>query len=135
MLREKSGETPAPGAKALEETTEDRDAELARLRTRVKQLEKINAALIDRVERSTDLQGGAFSMFETAISLEAMVRDRTGALEIALERLNTVNAELAQAHADATAARVLLRDAIESLSDGFALFDDEDRMILRNNFV
>ncbi|TYC87447.1 PAS-domain containing protein [Novosphingobium sp. BW1] len=132
MLREKSGERLAKGASSLEETTEDRDAELVRLRTRVKQLEKINAALIDRVERSTDLQGGAFSMFETAISLEAMVRDRTGALEIALERLNTVNAELAQAHADATAARVLLRDAIESLSDGFALFDDEDRMILCN---
>ncbi|MCJ2182643.1 PAS-domain containing protein [Novosphingobium sp. 1949] len=108
------------------------DGEVAALRKRVAQLEKINAALIDRVERSTDIQGGAFSMFETAISLEAMVRDRTGALEIALERLNAANAELAKAHADATAARVLLRDAIESLSDGFALFDDEDRMILCN---
>ncbi|MBT0669854.1 PAS-domain containing protein [Novosphingobium profundi] len=127
MLRERSGDAgggTAPG--------EEPDDELARLRKRVAQLEKINAALIDRVERSTDLQGGAFSMFETAISLEAMVRDRTGALEIALERLNTANAELAKAHADATAARVLLRDAIESLSDGFALFDDEDRMILCN---
>ena len=106
--------------------------ELEDLRAQVRRLEKINAALIDRVERSTDIQGGAFSMFETAISLEAMVRDRTGALEDALERLNRANAELAKAHGDATAARVLLRDAIESLSDGFALFDDNDRMILCN---
>lgn len=111
---------------------ETRDTETARLRARIAQLEKINAALMDRVERSTDMQGGAFSMFETAISLDAMVRDRTGALEVALERLNTVNAQLAAAHGDATAARVMLRDAIESLSDGFALFDAEDRMVLCN---
>jgi len=109
-----------------------RDDEAARLRRRVAQLEKINAALMDRVERSTDMQGGAFSMFETAISLDAMVRDRTGALEVALERLNAANAELGAAHAAATAARVMLRDAIESLSDGFALFDAEDRMVLCN---
>jgi len=102
------------------------------LRRRVAQLEKINAALMDRVERSTDMQGGAFSMFETAISLDAMVRDRTGALEVALERLNTVNAELAAANADSAAARVMLRDAIESLADGFALFDTEDRLVLCN---
>ncbi|WP_404482870.1 PAS-domain containing protein [Novosphingobium sp. BL-52-GroH] len=102
------------------------------LQRRIARLEKINAALIDRVERSTDMQGGAFSMFETAISLDAMVRDRTGALEVALERLNTANAELAAAHADATAARVMLRDAIESLADGFALFDGEDRLVLCN---
>lgn len=111
--------------------TADAD-ELAHLRRRVLQLEKINTALMDRVERSTDMQGGAFSMFETAISLDAMVRDRTGALEVAMGRLNAANAELGAANADATAARVMLRDAIESLSDGFALFDGEDRMVLCN---
>ncbi len=128
----KSSKAKSSKAAPPRDPGESDPAELERLRLRVAQLEKINAALIDRVERSTELQGGAFSMFETAISLEAMVRDRTGALEIALERLNAVNAELAMAHADATAARVLLRDAIESLADGFALFDDEDRMILCN---
>ncbi|MCT2398771.1 PAS-domain containing protein [Novosphingobium mangrovi (ex Huang et al. 2023)] len=106
--------------------------ELEELRRKVARLEKINAALIDRVERSTDIQGGAFSMFETAISLEARVRDRTSALEEALERLNAANAELASAHAAASSTRTLLRDAIESLSDGFALFDKDDRMVLCN---
>ena len=51
--------------------------ELGALREELRKLRKINAALIDRVERSTDMAGNAFSMFETAISLEAMVRDRT----------------------------------------------------------
>ncbi len=99
--------------------------EVTALRARVRQLEKINAALMDRVERSVDMEGGAFSMFETAIALESVVRDRTSALESAM-------AELAAANEDATAARVLLRDAIESLSDGFALFDADDRLILCN---
>lgn len=99
--------------------------EITALRARVRQLEKINAALMDRVERSGDMEGGAFSMFETAIALESVVRDRTSALEAAM-------AELAAANEDATAARVLLRDAIESLSDGFALFDADDRLILCN---
>ncbi|MEO0031580.1 MAG: hypothetical protein RIS94_1338 [Pseudomonadota bacterium] len=112
----------------MTENADDVDA----LRERVRRLEKINAALMDRVERSIDMQGGAFSMFETAIALETMVRDRTGALETALSELNRVIAELAAANEEATAAKVLLRDAIESLHDGFALFDADDRMVLCN---
>lgn len=112
--------------------TRQGESEVERLQARVRQLEKINAALMDRVERSIDMEGGAFSMFETAIALESVVRDRTSALETAMSELNRVIAELAAANEDATAARVLLRDAIESLNDGFALFDADDRMILCN---
>ncbi|HWU02308.1 MAG TPA: PAS-domain containing protein, partial [Novosphingobium sp.] len=104
----------------------------AEMLDRIRRLEAINAALIDRVERSSDIQGSAFSMFETAISLETMVRDRTAALEAALASLNIANAELAQAHDDADAARARLRDAIESLPDGLALYDAADRLILYN---
>ena len=50
------------------------DPELHGLREENRKLRKINAALIDRVERSSDMAGNAFSMFETAITLEAMVR-------------------------------------------------------------
>lgn len=106
--------------------------EVAALRERVRRLEKINQALIDRVERSTDIQGSAFSMFETAITLEAMVRERTGELEEALGRLGVVNAALETAHRDADATRARLRDAIESLSDGFALYDADDRLVMYN---
>ncbi|WP_420143808.1 NahK/ErcS family hybrid sensor histidine kinase/response regulator [Sphingobium sp.] len=109
------------------------DAELAQLREENRKLRKINAALIDRVERSSDMAGSAFSMFETAITLEAMVRERTTELEDALGRLATANADLAQAHASADAAQVRLRDAIASINEGFVLFDAEDRLVLFND--
>lgn len=110
----------------------DGEARVAELEERIRRLETINAALIDRVERASDMQGGAFSMFETAISLEALVRERTAELEEALTRLEAANTDLALAHSGADAARVRLRDAIESLSDGFALFDADDRLIMHN---
>ncbi|RVA90216.1 hybrid sensor histidine kinase/response regulator, partial [Mesorhizobium sp. M7A.F.Ca.CA.004.01.1.1] len=43
----------------------------------LEKLKKINAALVSRVERSMDQQGNAFSLFQTAISLENRVRTRT----------------------------------------------------------
>lgn len=111
---------------------DSRDAEIAALNARVAKLEKINAALMDRVERSSDMAGGAFSIFETAISLEAKVRDRTSALEDALSRLAQANADLAAAHDTADAARMRLRDAIQSINEGFILFDADDRLVLYN---
>ncbi|MFM7348231.1 MAG: ATP-binding protein, partial [Erythrobacter sp.] len=107
--------------------------EIARLTEKVRRLEAINAALMDRVERASDLHAGAFSMFENAITLEAMVRDRTGELEQAMVKLASINAQIEAAHLDADAARARLRDAIESLGDGFALFDVEDRLVMCND--
>ncbi|TCM19827.1 signal transduction histidine kinase [Novosphingobium sp. PhB165] len=53
-------------------------------------------------------------------------------LSQALDRLAEAHRDLAEAHATADAARMLLRDAIDSLADGFALFDAEDRLVLCN---
>ncbi|AKM10711.1 hybrid sensor histidine kinase/response regulator [Croceicoccus naphthovorans] len=111
--------------------TDPRDDKIAALEDRVRRLEKINEALIDRVERSSDMDG-SYSMFETAIALESMVRERTAELEDTLEKLGDANARLEVAHRDTDAARARLRDAIESLSDGFAIFDAEDRMVMCN---
>lgn len=108
------------------------DPEVESLRNEIRKLRKINAALMDRVERSSDLAGNAFSMFETAISLETMVRERTMQLEDALGRLAKANADLAEAHGSADAARMRLRDAIDSINEGFVLFDAEDRLVLFN---
>ena len=47
----------------------------------------INAALMDRVERASDMSTNAFSKFQTAISLEAMVRQRTSQLQDAMGQL------------------------------------------------
>lgn len=105
---------------------------IAQLEEELRKLRKINASLIDRVERSSDMSHSAFSMFERAITLEQLVRDRTRALEEALAQLASVNAKLGQAHAIAEAAETRLRDAIESINEGFALFDADDRLVLYN---
>lgn len=108
-------------------------ARIAALEARLAKADRIIEVLMNRVERSTDLQGNAFSLFETAITLEAKVRDRTGDLERALAELAASNAELGAAKAQADDAERRLIDAIASINEGFALFDAEDRLILYND--
>lgn len=61
---------------------------------RIEKLTKINAALMNRVERSMGQQETAFSLFQTAIALENEVRIRTDELKTALGRLERANLEL-----------------------------------------
>ena len=49
---------------------------------------------MQRVERSTDQAANAYSMFQTAIGLEAQVRVRTDELNSALNRLERLNDQL-----------------------------------------
>jgi len=110
----------------------DLQAQTDALQAELRKLRRINDVLMERVERSTDMSSNAFSMFETAIALEAKVRDRTLQLEDALRRLALANTALADAHAQANAAQMRLRDAIESINEGFVLFDADDRLVLYN---
>jgi phosphoserine phosphatase RsbU/P len=55
----------------------DSSAEIARLN-------KIIQALMNRAERSTNVQGSDFNLFQTAVMLEEQVRSRTGEVEAAL---------------------------------------------------
>ena len=73
------------------------------LQRRLGKLAKINAALMQRVERSMDQQANAYSLFQTAIGLESQVRLRTEELKNALHGLESANDEL-----------TLARDAAES---------------------
>ncbi len=73
---------------------------------KIAKLEKINAALIGRVERSTDQQGNAFSLFQTAINLEGQIRKRTSELTNALMRLEQTNRELNAAKDEAEQANL-----------------------------
>ena len=76
----------------------DREAErIGELERRLSKLAKINAALMERVERSMEKQATAFSLFHTAIALESQVRVRTEELKSALERLELANRELVDA--------------------------------------
>jgi len=64
------------------------------LKRRIAKLEKINAALMQRVEKSMDQQANAYSLFQTAITLEGQVRVRTEELKNALSSLERTNDEL-----------------------------------------
>lgn len=72
------------------------------LERRLEKLARINASLMQRVERSMDQQANAYSLFQTAIGLEGQVRLRTDQLKTALDRLEQANSEL-----------MLARDAAE----------------------
>ncbi|MDJ0614555.1 MAG: hybrid sensor histidine kinase/response regulator [Rhizobiaceae bacterium] len=65
--------------------------------TDLEQLQKINNALLNRVESAMDQHGNAFSLFQTAINLEGQVKRRTDELTHALRRIEKTNAELALA--------------------------------------
>ena len=62
-----------------------------RSQTPVVKLEKINRALMSRVERSVDSQFNAFSLFETAIALDHQVRRRTRELQQAMRSIERSN--------------------------------------------
>ncbi len=72
----------------------------------VERLRRINEALMTRVERSMDQQGNAFSLFQTAISLEGQVRRRTDELTTTLRSLERSNAELVKAKEGAEQANL-----------------------------
>jgi len=57
------------------------------LSAEVARLERVNAALMKRVEASMNSQGDAFSMFQEAIVLEDRVQSRTAELERAMDEL------------------------------------------------
>lgn len=99
---------------------------------RIARLEKINRALMGRVERSLDFQGGAFSLFQTAILLEDKVRARTTDLEETLNNLSQAYAHLKEARDDAEAAKQNLTAAIEAVDEGFALFDNREQLVMCN---
>lgn len=67
------------------------------LQRQIEKLQKINAALMQRVEKSMDQQANAYSLFQTATTLEGQVRMRTEELNSALSRLERTNDELMEA--------------------------------------
>lgn len=69
------------------------------LRPEITRLNKIIKALMDRAERSTNMQGSDFSLFQTTVMLEDQVRRRTEELEAALHENDLINNALRQSEA------------------------------------
>lgn len=102
---------PVTPADPLEERLAALERENARLR-------KINHVLMDRVERSMDVQGSAFSLFQTSVTLGQVLRERTAELSKAMNalaasnrELKTLNGQLQQENTDRRAAEAAMRDA------------------------
>lgn len=96
-------------------------------------LQKIVRVLMEQVERGIDFQGNAYSLFQTAIALEDKVRERTRRLETALHDLERTNQQLSESKQQTETAQTRLMEAIESISEGFALFDRDDLLVLCNS--
>ena len=93
----------------------------------------IATVLMRRVEQITDDSGAAYAQFQRAAMLEDLVRDRTRDLERALDLLNASNGALAAANRETEAAQQNLADAIETIQEGFALFDAGDVLVMCNS--
>ncbi len=93
----------------------------------------ITNALMHRVEQSTDSAGAAYAQFQRAAVLEEEVRARTRDLERALDLLNESNSRLAAANRETEAARSNLANAIETVQEGFALYNADDELVMCNS--
>lgn len=96
--------------------------ELEFLRSENEKLEKINAALMYRME-----EGGfnhrAYSAFEHSVQLSEKVSEQTEQIHAVLQELEQSNFELAKAHEEANKAKQRLHDAIESINQAMVLID------------
>ncbi|KAG1715109.1 Non-motile and phage-resistance protein [Nymphon striatum] len=121
--------SPGPDFDALNA----RAAEADTIERQNAKLIKITEALMRRVEQKTEQSGLAYAQFERAALLEAQVRQRTQDLERTLDLLHDSNAQLAVANRETEAARSNLAEAIETVDEGFALFDAQDRLVMSNS--
>ncbi|MEZ5686023.1 MAG: PAS-domain containing protein [Paracoccaceae bacterium] len=94
---------------------------------------RIAEVLIRHAEEMTEDRGAAYAQFQRAAMLEDQVRARTRDLERALDLLNASNAQLADATREKEAARQNLAAAIETVQEGFALFDAQDVLVMCNS--
>ena len=94
---------------------------------------QIVGALMRKVEKKNEQSGVAYAQFERAALLEVQVRERTIDLERTLDLLQESNSRLEAANRETLIARENLTEAIETVSEGFALFGPDDRLVLYNS--
>lgn len=103
------------------------------LEIQVEKQAKIIEALISRSERGHEVGGSAYSLFQSAIVLQAAVWEKTKDLEVALDTLGRASSELELSRRLQERMQNNLADAMVAVEGGFALFS-EDRLQVCNDF-
>lgn len=119
-------------SKPIPETLLDPQAEIAALKAKNEKLQKINDALIFRIEEGPD-NNAAYSAFESSVHLALQVNLKTHELNNALAELQGLNQQLSKANQEANLFRQRFVDAIESISEAFVLLNDQGNIIYQNN--
>ncbi|MCP4598333.1 EAL domain-containing protein [Neptuniibacter sp.] len=99
----------------------------------IERLHKVINVLMKRVEQSMESQGSDYALFQSAVVLEQKVNQRTEELNKALVELGGTNRKLRRSQQALEGAIQRLNDAVENISEGFALFDPEDRLTVCNS--
>ena len=97
---------------------EDLEREVARLKNENRKLATIRDALISHVDRDADYLGTPSRVFQSIAELDVNVEKR-------IQRL-------ARATSEAKIARRQLQQALDSINEGFILYDRDDRIVLCN---
>ena len=116
---------PSPG--------DERTRRIAELEAENERLRRIRDALIVRVESGSAHKPEPYAAFEHSVVLAEQVRERTEALNQTMDELKHSNKALNRAREEAETTRQRLADAIESIADGFVLFDHQHRLIQCNS--
>ncbi|WP_354446238.1 NahK/ErcS family hybrid sensor histidine kinase/response regulator [Marinobacter sp. MBR-99] len=110
-----------------------KDQRIAELESENRRLRDIRDALIVRVESGSAHKPEPYAAFEHSVILAEQVRERTEALNLTMEELKASNKALMRAREEAETSRQRLNDAIESIADGFVLFDHNHCLIQTNS--
>lgn len=106
--------------------------QIAQLKAQNTKLEKINHALMERVENHGN-HFAPYDAFENSVYLAEQVREKTQELKNTLAKLERSNRALTQANNNANLFKQRFIDAIESISEAFVLLDSDGRIILQNS--
>lgn len=96
-------------------------------------LRKIVSKLMVRVEQAASDQTQGYAHFEHTIALEGEVQARTLHLHETLDVLHATNAQLTKSQQETEKARIELSYAIEAIQEGFAIFNAENRLVMKNS--
>lgn len=104
------------------------------LKLQIERQEKIIEALIQRASREHDVGSSAYSLFQSAITLQGEVWEKTRDLEQALDTLGRASNQLKIAEYAREQTERNLADALDAMEGGFALFTEGKLEICNDQF-